>query len=74
MNERIPAEYQGIQIHIRRAHIERSMALGRLFGNVAEVLIRAAGRAASSVIGSFSHSRDAQSIGADALLGRTFMR
>ena len=74
MKYTIPAGYESIQEHIQRARIERSVVLAQLFADAAESLGRGVSRLASDVVASFSRTRPALTVEADALLGRTFPR
>ena len=63
-------DYTSIQAHIRRAHIERSVAMAQVFADGADALGRGIGRVVSSILGSFSHARAANTIEAAALTNR----
>ena len=71
---RIPAEYRSIEEHIRRAHVERSMVMGRLFAHAADALWNSVSRMARAVVTGFSAARDARTVEADALLNRLVIR
>ena len=71
---RIPSDYESIEAHIRRARIERSVAMAQVFANGSDALGRGIGRVVAAVIGSFSNARDAHTIEAEALTRRTILR
>jgi hypothetical protein len=74
IDPRIPAEYKSIEAHIRRAHIERSMVMGRMFAYAADALWNGVSRTARAVANGFSAARDARTVEADALLNRLVVR
>jgi hypothetical protein len=69
-----PAGYEAIEAHIRRAHIQRSVALAQIFAAAADSLGRGVRRLARDVAASFNRTRPALTVEADALLGRNFRR
>ncbi len=78
MKDRKPAnDYSAIEDQIRRAHLERSVELGRIFADAAHAIGRAAAsvlRFVRVVLGSMGDARHARMIEADALVGRNLHR
>lgn len=75
MEERnIPIDYETIEAHIRRAHLERSVAMASMFADGADALGRGVSRVVGAVLGSFANARDAHTIEAAALTKRTIVR
>jgi hypothetical protein len=75
MKDRIlPEDYESIEAHIRRARLERSVAMAKIFADGADALGRGVSRVVGSVLSSFSGARDARTIEADALLRRPLHR
>ena len=75
MEERkVPADYESIEAHIRRARIERSVAMAQMFADGTDALGRGINRVVGAVLGSFSNARDAHTIEAEALTRRTILR
>jgi hypothetical protein len=73
-NLQIPPEYRSIEEHIRRAQIQRSMAVGKLFGEAADALIRGAARMMRAMARGITAARDARTVEADVLLNRIVIR
>jgi hypothetical protein len=74
MEDRIPTDYESIEAHIRRAHLERSVATAKVFADGADALGRGVSRVVGAILGSFANARDARTIEADALLQRKVIR
>ena len=66
----LPTEYASIEAHIRRARLERSVAVAKLFADGSDALARGISRVVGSVLGSFANAREAHTIEAEALLKR----
>ncbi len=75
MDERnIPTDYESIEAHIRRARLERSVAMARMFADGTDALGRGISRVVGSVLHSFADARDAATIEADVLMKRSSIR
>ena len=75
MEERkIPTDYESIEAHIRRARLERSVAMAKMFADGTDALGRGISRVVGSVLNSFSNARDAATIEADVLMKRSNVR
>lgn len=75
MDERdFPPGYESIEAHIRRARLERSVAMAKVFADGADALGRGISRVVGSVLGSFSNARDAATIEAEVLMRRSSVR
>ena len=75
MEERnIPVDYESVEAHIRRARLERSVAMAKVFADGADALGRGISRVVGSVLTSFSNARDAATIEADVLMKRSSIR
>ena len=75
MEERkVPTDYESIEAHIRRARIERSVAMAQVFADGADALGRGISRVVGSVLTGFSNARDAATIEADVLMKRSSTR
>lgn len=78
MKDRKPAnDFRAIEDQIRRAHLERSVELGRIFADAAQGIgrgVAATVRFALVVLGSMGQARHARMIEADALAGRNIHR
>lgn len=75
MDERdFPTDYESIEAHIRRARLERSVAMAKVFADGADALGRGISRVVGSVLGSFSNARDAATIEAEVLMRRSSVR
>jgi hypothetical protein len=70
----LPSEYASIEAHIRRAQVERSVVLGRLFAEGALALGRGVRGALHAILYSVSLARDARTVEAQALFPRTIHR
>lgn len=70
----IPSEYASIEAHIRKARLERSVAMAKMFADGSDALGRGLSRVVGCVLGSFANARDVHTIEADALLNRPFAR
>lgn len=70
----LPSDYASIEAHIRKARLERSVAMAKVFADGSDALGRGLSRVVGAVLGSFSNARDAHTIEADALLKRPFSR
>jgi hypothetical protein len=70
----IPSEYANIEAHIRKARLERSVAMAKVFADGADALGRGISRVVGSVLTSFSDARDAATIEADVLMKRSSIR
>ena len=70
----IHPDFRDIEAHIRRARLERSVAMARMFADGADALGRGVSRVVGSVLGSFANARTARTIEADALLRRSVPR
>jgi hypothetical protein len=66
----IPVEYASIEAHIRRARLERTVAVAKLFADGSDALGRGVSRVVGAVLGGFANARDARTIEADVLLKR----
>ena len=66
----LPSEYASIEAHIRRARLERSVAMAKVFADGSDALGRGLSRVVGAVLGSFANARDAHTIEAEALATR----
>ncbi len=75
MDERdFPTDYETIEALIRRARLERSVAMAKMFADGTDALGRGISRVVGSVLTSFSNARDAATIEADVLMRRSNLR
>jgi len=76
-NDNLNNEYAAIGQHIREAHLERSVEIARILADAIDALGRGlakVARFAGTVLASASQARDARTVEADALVGRSFIR
>jgi hypothetical protein len=70
----LPTDYASIEAHIRRARLERGVAMAKIFADGSDALGRGVSRVVGAVLGSFANARDAHTIEADALVKRSTPR
>jgi hypothetical protein len=73
-NDSRNADFRDIEAHIRRARLERSVAMAKVVADGADALGRGVSRVVGAVLGSFASARDARAIEADAFLRRSLSR
>lgn len=66
----LPSDFASIEAHIRRARLERSVTMAKMFADGSDALGRGLSRVVGSVLGSFANARDAHTIEAEALVNR----
>lgn len=67
----LPSDFASIEAHIRRARLERSVTMAKMFADGSDALGRGLSRVVGSVLGSFANARDAHTIEAEALVKRS---
>ena len=67
-------EYSEIEAHIRRARLERNIAVAKLIADGGEALSRGLKRVTSSILGGFENARNARAVEADAFFKRSVPR
>jgi hypothetical protein len=70
----LPASYETVEAQIRRARLERSIAVAEMFADGADALGRGVNRIVTSILTSFANARDAATIEADVLMKRSRVR
>ena len=73
-NNLIPAEYESIEAHIRRARIERSVVVAQLLADGGVALGRGVARLARALLGGVGAACDARSVESHALMHRMVIR
>jgi hypothetical protein len=68
------SDYPGIEAHIRRARIERSVVMAKMFADGADALGRGVSRVVGSVLGGFANAVNARTVEADAFMRRSMTR